>query len=50
MEYVKFFILGFNGSIREVSDDETVDKLINQKQFNENGEERQLFALEFLPE
>ena len=50
MDFIKFFILGFNGVVREVQDDETVDRLINEKQFNENGEERQLFALEFLPE
>lgn len=29
MDYVKFFILGFNGAIREVQDEETVDRLIN---------------------
>ena len=29
MDFVKFFILGFNGAVREVQDDETVDRLIN---------------------
>lgn len=37
--------MGFNGLVREVQDEETVDRLINEKQYNENGEERQLFAL-----
>lgn len=29
LDFVKFFILGFNGAVREVQDDETVDRLIN---------------------
>lgn len=29
LEEMKFFILGFNGKIRMVSDEETVDQLIN---------------------
>ena len=37
LDYIKFFILGFNGIVREVQDEETVDRLINEKQFNENG-------------
>ena len=47
---IKLWMLGFNGPIREVRNEESIDKLINEKQFNEGGEERQLFALEFLPE
>ena len=38
-------MLGFNGSIREVSNDETMDRLINEKQLYESSEEKQLFAL-----
>lgn len=31
-------MLGFNGAIREVKDEESIDRLINEKQFNESGE------------
>lgn len=31
---ILFVVSGFNGSVRLVKDDETVDKLTNQKQLN----------------
>ena len=44
---IKLVVSGFNGMVRQVEENDTIKRLVNEKHLSEAAEERQLFAIEY---